>query len=532
MLYERFVPGSCVVLLAGVLTTATAAPSKELTVRIGHQKQLFVDDYIIDELTGVKKVLNPFQKYKANPVLKLDKPWEYPGKIGQFATIYDEQEHVYKAWYHAARIRHDKAPKVYGCYATSKDGVNWGKPNLGLFDYEGSTQNNILNPKPGEVALSVVKDRGEADPAKRYKRLQRGQDGHYFAEYSTDGIHWTRLSDRTNMRFVDDPCYVNFDGQRNRWAFYRRCWIGEGGACVWGWPAKRGCGLALSQDFIHWHPNGQSILGPNEEDERWAQQMGGKHAELHSMRGFPYEGIWLGLLDFYVVTVPAVMDKNNRIVTGSQDDGWRCVQLTSSRDGLHWKRYSDRTPLIGLGKEGSWDGGDICYTTEPIIKDDEIWIFYHAYNCTHFCPSWYGDLKNSPLKGGPGWKERHNHALDAKTGSIGLAKLRLDGFVSIDAAREEGSLLTKPLKLEGSNLVINAEARSGQVAVEILDQDGSLLPGFSLADCKPFSGDSVRHTVQWKGNSDLSRLKGQSVRLRFHLQNAKLYSFLVPGQEK
>ncbi|MFV1969010.1 MAG: hypothetical protein ACC628_26620, partial [Pirellulaceae bacterium] len=114
---------------------------------------------------------------------------------------------------------------------------------------------------------------------------------------------------------------------------------------------------------------------------------------------------------------------------------------------------------------------------------------------------------------------------------IGLAKLRLDGWVSVDADDGPGTLTTKPLKLAGNDLVINADARKGQMAVEILGQAGRPLPGFSLADCKPFSGDSVRHTVQWKSSSDLSQLKGQPVRLRFHIQNAKLYSFLVSEQE-
>lgn len=113
-------------------------------------------------------------------------------------------------------------------------------------------------------------------------------------------------------------------------------------------------------------------------------------------------------------------------------------------------------------------------------------------------------------------------------GGVGLATLRLDGWVSVDAGHVEGILTTKSLIFEGKKkLVINANAASGSIGVEILDQAGQPLPGFAKSDCDTFIGDAIRHTVVWNGRSDISELAGKPVSLRFYLQDAKLFSFTV-----
>ena len=112
--------------------------------------------------------------------------------------------------------------------------------------------------------------------------------------------------------------------------------------------------------------------------------------------------------------------------------------------------------------------------------------------------------------------------------AIGLATLRLDGWVSIDAGAKEGTLTTKPFAFEGDRLLINATAPEGRVSVEILDQLSQRpIPGFGKTDSEIFSGDAIRHQVGWKGKSDLSKLAGKTIQLRFYLQRAKLYSFAI-----
>src|SRR5687767_9214228 len=81
---------------------------------------------------------------------------------------------------------------------------------------------------------------------------------------------------------------------------------------------------------------------------------------------------------------------------------------------------------------------------------------------------------------------------------VGLATLRLDGFVSVEA-REAGTLTTRPLVFLGDTLVVNANAAGGSLRVEALDGAGKPIAGFGADDCEPITTDSVRHVVAWKG---------------------------------
>ena len=106
---------------------------------------------------------------------------------------------------------------------------------------------------------------------------------------------------------------------------------------------------------------------------------------------------------------------------------------------------------------------------------------------------------------------------------IGLAKWRLDGFVSLDADAEGGVVETVPLQIPSGGLEVNADANGGQVSVEVLTADGQVQTGFSMNDCVPLKSDSVRHSVQWK-SATLANA-AQPLRLRFMLSDAKLYAF-------
>ena len=111
------------------------------------------------------------------------------------------------------------------------------------------------------------------------------------------------------------------------------------------------------------------------------------------------------------------------------------------------------------------------------------------------------------------------------TNGIGLAKLRLDGFVSIQAGSAEGSLTTRPFTFEGERLTINAAAPQGRVQVEILGSDGLPVKGFGKAECLMQRFDETRQVVRWSGKESLGHLQGQVIQLKFTLQQARLYSF-------
>jgi hypothetical protein len=131
-------------------------------------------------------------------------------------------------------------------------------------------------------------------------------------------------------------------------------------------------------------------------------------------------------------------------------------------------------------------------------------MYYGGRTCYH-----------APYKGGDGNR------------SIGLATLRVDGFVSLDASPMGGVVTTKPLTLEGDGLFVNCVSDWGHVRVEVTDEDGRPVPRFGRDDCDDLRADGTRLAVSWRGRPDLRAVRGRAVRLRFHLQNARLYAFWV-----
>lgn len=104
--------------------------------------------------------------------------------------------------------------------------------------------------------------------------------------------------------------------------------------------------------------------------------------------------------------------------------------------------------------------------------------------------------------------------------------LRLDGFASAHAPYSGGELVTKPLFFTGKGLGLNfSTGAAGYVRVELQDDSGKPLPGFSLGDCPEMIGDSIERMVQWKGVTELSALNGKPVRVRFVMKDADLFSY-------
>ena len=109
--------------------------------------------------------------------------------------------------------------------------------------------------------------------------------------------------------------------------------------------------------------------------------------------------------------------------------------------------------------------------------------------------------------------------------------IRPYGFGSISADEEGGWLETEPLLFEGEDLVLNfTTGPSGHIAVELRDEDGSPLPGFTLADMIPLSGNALAEPVIWTSGASLSQFHGQLVRLYFELVDADLFALQFAPQ--
>ncbi|MGH9397281.1 MAG: hypothetical protein ACRD18_10590, partial [Terriglobia bacterium] len=186
-----------------------------------------------------------------------------------------------------------------------------------------------------------------------------------------------------------------------------------------------------------------------------------------------------------------------------KNDGPLDIQFAASRDGIVWNR-PDRRPFIRRGLAGGFASGYTYMASGCILRPEEIWLYYGVSDHTH---------------------GNYRIAQGRFTGSITRAKLRRDGFMSVDADYAGGELTTPPLLFSGHQLVLNVDASSGGCArVEIQPESGLSIEGLSGGDCDPINGNFIHKVVSWRGKTDVSSMAGKPVRLHFVMNDAKLYS--------
>ena len=167
------------------------------------------------------------------------------------------------------------------------------------------------------------------------------------------------------------------------------------------------------------------------------------------------------------------------------------------------------------GDVGDWDRFNQCTATAPLRVGDELWVYYCGRSFRHReyygCPEWRPEIPRGDS--GPHYAR------------IGLAAIRLDGWCSLLAGYDGGTVVTRPVVLPAGDLRVNARSPWGAVTVEILDEGGVPIP--EVPRSAPVSADGVDLKVEWPGGVSLDSLQGRPVRLRFTLENAHLYSWRV-----
>jgi hypothetical protein len=464
---------------------AAAQATKKQPLKLGPEKQLFVDNFIINSVRNLKRVLHRPERHPGNPIMTGTESWEHwlIGVNGR-AVIYDGETKEFKMWYGA----YSSDPTLpYGqgyrvCYAVSKDGVNWTRPAIGQVEWQGSRKNNLLSWGDNWMRRpNVIKDTHERDPNRRYKMTYVDMiDGKsaIVKAYSKDGINWKLNVDRkpwfTNEHSAN---LLGWDPRIQQYVLYRRVI-----------DVQDMIGRSTSVDFSNWSEP-QVVLAPG---------LAELDKGFQGLAAFLYEDLYLGFL--WVRDVPRRLYDSD---------------LAFSRDGIKWERFLAADRFLGRGAPGSWDSEGVT-PVAPVVHGDEIWIYYCGWNYP------YGGASLRPAQ--EGW------VVDGvrRQSAIGLARLRLDGFVSLDAGKETGLLITKTLELSGS-LIVNADVR-GELRVEILDEQGQPVPGFSAKECDPIRSDSIRHVVSWNGKSNLIALTSKPVKLRFIMHDGSLFSFSAKKQ--
>ena len=483
--------------------------------------QLFVDDYLVETTEGIRRTVHQWQKHPDNPVLRADNPWESRGKsiftINLLSTygsvIYDQQEDIFKAWYFSRYKEEGKRHSDhFMCYATSVDGIHWEKPNVGLYEFQGSKDNNIVlgghmegfGGKPH--TFGAIKTPWDPDPDRLYKACfydrppgvgyQSPEDGARSAT-SPDGIHWT-TSGAVIMPTMGDTIGFFYDSIHDRYVCFAKRYTDRG----------RSRFQCESEDFVNW-TEPRLIMETDDEDDQ--------PCDLYNNTGFVWGDMLLGWLQvFYDHQDPY----KSRLV----------LELMHSRDGENWSRMPNRETVLDVGPDGSFDRTNQAPATDtPIVVGDRMYMYYSGrtdYHSRNQVPGRWDTVKRD-------WSGEHyvgNQRL--VNGNIGLGTLRLDGFVSMDANPLGGVLTTKPLLItpgqpEGVpiRLHVNVKSDWGHCQVELLDEAGNPIPGYTKDDADDIVADTVDTVVTWHGEGDISELVRQPVRLRFHLQNARLYSF-------
>lgn len=473
---------------------------------------LLVDDHHVLYRPGTRRELHPLKRHDANPVIPRDKPWEVT--VAYCSVHRDDETGKFQLWYQAY-----PRGKSFLCYATSDDGIHWTKPNIGLFEFKGSKDNNIL--LETHYGGGVIHDPHDEDPSRRYKFAYWDLNGTCVA-FSPDGIHWTKYPGNPVIRgshgkqvqppVVGDPVIDDqgrlgpplstsdvtdpiWDPIKNCYAIYAKTWLdGPDGTMHW----KRAVVRTDSKDFIHW-TKPVLVAAPDEFDDpdagtpltALARGGGSGGAQLHSGPAFAYNGMYFSTLQ----------------LMGYQGTGFMPLELAISRDGYDFQRpFRDKMFLPSLEDKSQFDAGAIWSNATPLIYEDEIHFYYGAY--------------------GNEWSDKDFY----KISGIGLATMKRDRFAGVQPTESIGQITMKEIDLSSvASMTLNADASGGSIRVEILNADGYRMPGFTKDDAIDIKSDDLRHQVAWKEHT-LGDLPKGDYRLRIHLKDAEVFALTLNQQ--
>lgn len=426
-------------------------------IALGDRLELFADGYLIAEKTGDLE----FKVHQPEPkevVLEADEPWE-GNTSGYFGVFQDGSIYrmVYRGWQHDPEaIKKEVHPEVT-CLATSEDGIHWTKPVLGIHEFEGSKENNIIKTGMGCHNFTAFLDSNpNAKPDARYKALGGGRGGLVYFK-SPDCVHWEIAEEKAVITegAFDSQNLAFWDSDRKEYRAYWRIFTNK----------VRAIRTATSKDFVNWEP----------------------HQDLTYPEGTPNQHLYTNAIQKYFRAPHLFVGFPTRYLPA---EGQRVEPIFMiSRDGVHFTCYDD--PVVPESAPADRQGNRSNYMTWGMLslpgKPDEISVYATE--------AYYGPV--------PGRVRRFVY--------------RVDGFVSLQAGADGGQALTKPVNFQGSDLVLNyATEEGGSVTVELMDETGVVMSSKPLegdsvsakvewnegATLQSLEGKHLRLRIQLK-NADL-----------------------------
>ena len=482
--------------------------STDTVTDIGSRLELFVDDAIIGSMAGSAS-LRLHAPAMREIALTADRPWE-GNMCGGYKTCFrdgDVFRMYYQAWNGAiseqdGKARMAEAPIRIG-YLESPDGIRWHRPSLGLVEFGGSRDNNIVFAGIGADGRGVhgfapyLDANPAAAPEARYKALGATAAGwplKLYALQSPDGLRWSLMQEEPVIAegAFDSQNLAFWDPERSEYRAYVRDFSGQ---------FFRGIKTCASPDYIHWTKPDWVEFPGSPAEQLYTNQILPYYRAPHILIGFPtryVERPWSPAVE----GLPELEHRRLRArVSPRYGSAVTDGQFIAGRDRRTFKRWDEAFIRPGLRPTGSWAYGD-CY---------QGWGLIETASDVAGAPS---ELSMFATEGY--WRGPAN--------AIRRYTIRTDGFVSLHAPLGGGELTTKPVRFAGRRLLLNAStSAAGSVRVEVQTPDGRPIEGFGLDDGTEIIGDDLALPARWPG--DLGALAGRSVRLRFSLRDADLYSY-------
>lgn len=512
-----------VVVVLTVLSGMSALSGQE-PIEVGDRLQLLWDDAVVDTArTTATRVLH--RPEYAGDVMTCGSRWE-GDSCGFFNILTDEDEGVvlYRMYYIAWNVgKEPNKPSPFAsgrrvCYAESRDGIVWTKPNLGICTFGKKTENNIIvdcekfNLEVIDNFMVMKDPRPSCPPAERYKAVsldfRRDEKKRPHADglacfVSPDGIHFSRgwklggVGPRSGVRGDTLNC-VFFEPRLNKFVLYGRgLHTATNGSKREGKEGVRDIRRTESSDFRTWSRPESIRFAADAEDYA-----------LYTNMVEPYfrePSVYTGLPTRYVEN-PAWTDAftglcgveaRRRRMKDAPRYGLAltdCVFM-SSRDGRTFERCDEAFLTPGPERPFAWVYGD-CYPARGIVLTpgrrgvDPEMSFYVPFG------QWFG-----------------------QAAKLERFCLRQDGFISRHGAYRPQTLVTKPLVFAGDRMLLNfATSARGSVTVTVRSADGKAIVS------EPFFGDKVDREVLFKGGT-LAAFAGRTATVEFVLSDADVYSF-------
>ena len=476
------------VLLGAMFGITYGAPDQadDPSCPVGSRRELFVDHYLIERMDGTRLMLHTPRP--AETVLRFDRPYE--GVFSAYATIIKDGS-TYRLYYRGLNAVRDggadhSVDTQVTCYAESRDGIHFVKPDLGLHEVQGSRKNNVILARHAACSnfCPFLDTRPGVDSSKRFKALGGKHNTGLLGFVSVDGTHWRELHDdplitegafdSENLAFwsESEKCYVAYfrtsrtvNGKRYRWV-----------------------SRSTSPDFVQWSEPVEMDMGDAPPEQYYTNQTHPYFRAPHI-----YVSIFARFMPGRRAVTPAQAEALG--VVGDYANDCSDAAFMTSRGG---NRY-DRTLMESFIRPGAGLANWVSRTNYPALG---------------VVPTGPGEMSCYVQRR----YAQPDHHLQRLT-------LRTDGFVSVHAPYQGGEILTKLLTFRGQRLKINyATSAAGGIRIEIQDSSGQPVPGHKLDDAIEIIGDEIDRVVSWKAGPDVSSLAGQPVRLRFVMHDADLYS--------